>query len=259
MAVYRSDQAQLTFASEVAQGGDVERLHGASVTGASYLLAANTAEAGDTSITVAAGASYVVGDFIRIGDTSGAGINSGVSINSEVRKIEHKIGNTLYLDRPLAFRHQGAAATNAVNSVDRVTASLVVPTSGRKYITFVPGVYETVEVPDMETAIEPRYFLGTQSRRNFFQAYKGQQSFNGSVGDMVLLNGWPLRFPIGSVTTFPLDASDALISDGSTSTTLAAATDKGDIFINPTASLSGVAVGDYLLIEREASPTPSHK
>ena len=117
MAVYRSDQAQLTFASEVAQGGDVERLHGASVTGASYLLAANTAEAGDTSITVAAGASYVVGDFIRIGDTSGAGINSGVSINSEVRKIEHKIGNTLYLDRPLAFRHQGAAATNAVGSV----------------------------------------------------------------------------------------------------------------------------------------------
>ena len=258
MAVYRSDQAQLTFASEVGQGGDLERFMMTDSGGQpgvsnshSYLNAA--VSPGATQITVASGTDYAVGDFIRIGDTSTS------LTNSEVRKVEHKIGNVLYLDRALAFYHPGGNSSNTGNSVDIFDSVVKAATGGRKYITFVPGVYETVEVPDMETAIEPRYFLGTQSRRNFFQAYKGQQSFSGSVGDMVLLNGWPLRFPIGSVTTFPLDASDALISDGATSTTLAAATDKGDIFINPTASLSGVAVGDYLLIEREASPTPSHK
>ena len=69
MAVFRSDQAQVTFAAEAAQGGDFERL-GASVDTSSYLYI--SANPGDLSITVAAGAGYRVGDFIRIGNTANA-------------------------------------------------------------------------------------------------------------------------------------------------------------------------------------------
>ena len=54
MAVFRSDQAQVTFAAEAAQGGDMERLGAASSnyasSGNSYLTIATNP--GETSITV---------------------------------------------------------------------------------------------------------------------------------------------------------------------------------------------------------------
>jgi len=242
MAVFRSDQAQVTFAAEAAQGGDLERL-GATVTAVSYL--ASSANPGDLSITVTAGGSYVVGDFIRIGDT-------GAATNSEVRRVEYKNGNVLHLDRPLAFQHIGGA-NNAAGGVDRITgASDDAPSAGRKYITFLPGVYETVDVPDPEMAIEARYFLGTNARRNFFQAYKGQQTFTGAMGDMVLLNGWPLRFPVGGVVTVP--HADTMSGAVTGTHTVAAGTandiKKGDIFFNPAGDYSStIVVGDYIVMD----------
>ena len=67
MAVYRSDQAQLTFATEAAQGGDPELIEG-TVSGVSAALTADHS-AGVRSITVdgVTGGTLVVGDFIRIG------------------------------------------------------------------------------------------------------------------------------------------------------------------------------------------------
>ena len=135
MAVFRSDQAQITFAAEPAQGGDVERLSIASGTAtAGYLNGA--VSPGATQIVTAGSSAYVIGDFIRIGD-------SGViNINSEVRRVEHISGTgtalTLFLDRPLAFNH--ITGNNAGGSVDRITGVSTGVNQGRKYITYVPVV-----------------------------------------------------------------------------------------------------------------------
>ncbi len=250
MAVFRSDQAQVTFAAEAAQGGDMERLGAASSnyasSGNSYLTIATNP--GETSITVNAGTAYNVGDFIRIGDT-------GAANNSEVRRVEHKNGAILHLDRPLAFAHTSGNTT--AGAVDIYDGGTDIPAdSGRKYITFLPGVYETVDVPDPEMAIEARYFLGTESKRNFFQAYKGQQSFNGSMGDMILLNGWPLRFPIGGVVTIPQATNIADAVTGTFGNAPSAAITKGDIFITTgTNHTSNVSVGDYIIVDYSTANT----
>jgi len=245
MAVFRSDQAQITFAAEAAQGGDAERLSIASGTAtAGYLN--GVVVPGATQIVTAGSSAYVVGDFVRIGDS---GI---INVNSEVRRIEHISGTgtalTLFLDRPLAFYHPTGNTTGG--GVDRVTGASTAVDQGRKYITFVPGVYETVEVPDPEMTIEPRYFLGTQSKRNYFQAYRGQQSLSGSIGDMLLLNGWPLRFPIGKVITIPYQSNGSTIAMDSTIVTTARV-DKGDVFIL-TAS-NAFAVNDYVVVDSVAA------
>ena len=250
MAVFRSDQAQVTFAAEVGQGGDVERITMSSAT-AGYIHTNHSANAGDSSLTVTNG-TYSVGDFIRIGD-------SGQPSNTEIRKIEH-IGSAsspwvLHLDRPLAFAHTGSGTgVPASVGVDIATGAV---SNGRKYITFLPGVYETVEVPDPEMAIEPRYFLGTQARRNFFQAYKGQQSYSGSIGDMILLNGWPLRFPIGGLVTIPHATT---MSEATSNTTMAVASGaannirRGDVFFNPAANYtSPLSTGDYIVMDYTAT------
>ena len=76
-------------------------------------------------------------------------------------------------------------------------------TGSVSYITDVPGVYESVSVPDMAPTIEPRYFLGTTAKRQPAEFYAGQQAFSGGISDMVLLNANPLRFPIGKMITVP--------------------------------------------------------
>ena len=97
MGVFRSDQAQVTFAAEPAQGADIERYTSATVSNASTLDGAVTS--GALSITLTSGSSYVVGDFIRIGE-----IQTALQ-NVEVRRVEYKDGNVVYLDRPVAFYH----------------------------------------------------------------------------------------------------------------------------------------------------------
>jgi hypothetical protein len=66
---------------------------------------------------------------------------------------------------------------------------------------FTPGVWESIEVPDPTMEIEGRYLLGIGAKRNFYTAYKGQQSLSGTLSNFELLNGYPLRFPIGTVAT----------------------------------------------------------
>ena len=89
--------------------------------------------------------------------------------------------------------------------------------------------------------IEGRHFLGTASKRNFSVAYSGQQSLTGSVGGITLINGWPLRFPIGSVTTSSSTKSGNAL-------TLAAEARKGDTVVTLNAS-TALVVGDYLIID----------
>ena len=216
MGVYRSDQAQLTFAAEAAQGGDPEMIEGTPATGSTTINA--NFNAGSRSITVASASNFTVGDMVRIGTVDGTEANTYTV--HEARRIELIDGTTFVLDRPTAFYHASGQEVKELSALGGAAAR----NDKGKYITFIPGVYETVDTPDPEMSIEGRRFLGTQSKRNWSVAYPGQQTLTGSVSGIVLLNGWPLRFPIGSVVTTPQ-------SLGGNTALLYGAAKKGDIYV----------------------------
>ena len=325
MAVYRSDQAQLTFATEAAQGSDPEMIEGTLVSsGATGIaissrtqitLLAEDLDNSETGIDVddgtlfavgdiiridielmlvgsistntltvtrgylhstavvhsdnapiypangfAAGTraislnrltyTYVVGDFIRIGTLDGTAENT---VNEhEVRRIESMSAagdtatNTFTLDRPLAFFHLDIEEIKEINAI----GGHATRNDKNKYITFIPGVYETVDTPDPEMSFEGKRFLGTQSKRNWSVAYPGQQTLTGSVSGIVLLNGWPLRYPIGKVTTIPQAVTGSATLDG--------AVKKGDVFITLSGSHEVVA-GDIIAIYDAANTTNTTK
>ena len=200
---------------------------------------ADDAPAGSRSITVdtyLTGA-FVVGNFIRIGPMWGSGVP--LIQETEIRRIEFIEGHNLHLDTPTAFFHPDNTSVQIVTNVTDTDAD--------KYMTTVPGVYETVEVPDPEMAIEPRYFLGTASKRNFYSAYKGQQTFTGSLGGFVLLDGKALRFPIGKVVTTPVAAA----FEASTTILAAGATKKGDVYVAIDGeSVGSLSPGDWLNFDK---------
>ena len=236
MAVFRSDQAQLTFAVEAAIGGDPEMIEGTAGTGSTTSSAAF--EAGSRAITVASASNFTVGDQIRIGTVAGTPANTVEE--HEVRRIEFIDGTTFVLDRPTGFYHASGQEVKEITAVGGAADR----NDDNKYLTWIPGVYETVDTPDPEMTIEPRRFLGTQSKRNFAIAYKGQQTFSGGVSGIVLLNGWPLRFPIGKVVTTPSSVS------GTIAINKAAGVKKGDIFVPLDGGDVGtIAVGDYINID----------
>jgi hypothetical protein len=243
MAIYRSDQAVVTFGAEAALGGYIEGASGSTVgsTASSTVATAKPISAGDQSFTITSATDFAVGQYIIIGTTG----STNSQKNTEVRRLVSISGTTFYLDAPCGFNHgAGQLVKDIVTYTD---------TANDKYITYIPGVYDTVTTPDMTPTIEPRYFLGTGAKRNFTAAYKGTQAFNGSIPSFILLNGWPLRFPIGKMNT--------TISGGSTdtpSTIKAGATaggsgglgaKKGDTFIALTVSShSNIAVHDFIQI-----------
>ena len=243
MAVYRSDQAQLTFATESGGHGGYPELASSVTADGSKVGRINMTAglpAGSRQITVDnMGTPIVTGDFIQIGPGVAG---SGSTRESEIRKAEYVDGTTgLTLDAPTAFFH---ADNTDITSVTAVAAA-----NKEKLISWVPGVYETVEVPDPEQAIEGRYLLGTNQKRNFFVAYKGQQTFSGALGGFILLNGWPLRYPIGKVTSIPT-------ADSLTSRTYMTTSKKGDIYID-VASASALSAGDVIVIDYASSPASS--
>ena len=253
MGVYRSDQAQLTFAAEFGgQGADAEMIE-ATVSGSTALLAADVSS-GSRTITVdtIATAALVVGDFIRIGTVAGT---ASATVNEhEVRRVEALSGTqqvgtspgnviTVLLDRATAFIHANNEEVKEATAIGGDATR----NDKAKYITFIPGVYETVDTPDPEMTIEGRRFLSTQSKRNFSVAYAGQQSLNGSLTDFVLLNGWALRFPIGKIVTTPSALAGTTIL-------LNGATKKGDVYISADGTnVSNLAVGDYINIDDGSS------
>lgn len=231
MAVLRPDQAQLTFAVEAAPGGDAETGDVSDVSGGGTSAISVSVSPGSRTITCTLGSTFIVGDFIRIGDNADNTIHS----NREIRRIEKISGTTFTLDRPLAFYHAAHANSEVIECTGYGSV-----TEGDAIITWVPGVYETVDTPDPVMAIEPRYFLGTQSKRDFFMAYKGQQTFAGSLSGITLLNGWPLRFPFGKIITVGG-------TDVGSSTYLSLAAKKGDMYITVN-SASTLGINDYIRI-----------
>ena len=234
MAVYRSDQAQLTFATEGGHGGFPEAATTVEASGGSAVIDVTAGiPAGSRSIYVDAISGVTAGEYIRIG--------AAATDQTEIRRVEHitldagsSTDGTLYLDAPTAFFHPNNDAIAVILSVTEATTD--------KFATWVPGVYETIEVPDPEMAIEGRYLLGTNQKRNFYVAYKGQQTFAGALGGFVLLNGWPLRYPIGKVS------STAIGGTHTERTTLASDARKGDYQITVT-SASSITAGVMIAID----------
>ena len=246
MAVYRSDQAQLTFATEGGHGGYPEpatTVVEESSAGAATINMADGLPAGSRQITVTSLSGITAGEYIQIG--------SSATEETEVRRVEYVDGTTgLTLDAPTGFFHpqsDGIAVVNGVTGAD-----------SDKFITWIPGVYETVEVPDPEMAIEGRYLLGVGQKRNFYVAYKGQQTFSGALGGFILLNGWPLRFPIGLVNSIPVGgvpgSATTSINGDYTDLSDANGARKGDYWITLDA-VDGVAPNNLIAIDYNASPT----
>ena len=144
---------------------------------------------------------------------------------------------TIYLDQPTGFFHRNNEALDEKTVPDATYA-------GDSFVTFLPGVYETITTPDLQPEILPQYFLGTTSTRNPYIFLKGRQTFTGTLSNFILLNGYPLRFPFGSIRTVA-----SAISGGAS--TLAAGTDyyKGERAITITVA-STFANGEYIEIER---------
>ena len=248
MAIYRADQAQLTFGVEAAQGGMPEL---ASVTGEGTGTAlidnADGYAAGSRQMTVSnAHANIVAGAFVRIGPEISADGQS--ARESEVRKIEYVDGTTLIFDVPTAFFHADNTELQLVTTVG--------DTDIDKYIDLIPGVYESVDLPDMAPSIEPAYFLGTASKRNFYGVYSGQQSYTGSIGSFMLLNGRALRFPIGTVASSTLYVNTAG-SDGDPTygAMINGAVKKGDVHVTVDAAYGTIAQNTYLVFTGSTSRT----
>ena len=249
MAIYRSDQAQVTFSTESAQGGYLECASSVTDSGDAACTLDGAHEAGVTKLTVASltsqEATDILNKYIQIGpEVSG----SGTTRESEIRKVVHVDSTTtLHLDAPTGFYHETGKNIQTVSAVTSVSTDV--------YIDQIPGVYDTIDCPDPEMTIEPRYFLGSQSKRNFYSAYKGIQNFVGSIGGFILLNGRALRYPIGKVVTHTTQQAAF-----STATLLAAAAKKGDVYVNiDSASTLGIAANELLVFDYTASPVSTSK
>tara|TARA_R110002020_G_scaffold73446_8_gene188153 strand:+ start:2379 stop:4097 length:1719 start_codon:yes stop_codon:yes gene_type:complete len=247
MAILRNDQALLTFAPEAGKGGYVETATG-SASGADTNIATTAAKAGDTSITVASASGMAVGDFLRIGTV--AGTYTATVYPTEVRRIEYMDGTQIHLDAPLGFDHPTGTTGGKVMEIPSLTAFSTTTTTDGYFssadypiIRLTPGIWETIDAPDPEPTITPRWFLGNGNKRNFSVVTAGMQNYVGSVPGMVMLNGKALRFAIGKVVTKPRAAD--LATAGLTITEPAS---KGDIYITASAG-HGLAADDMICID----------
>tara|TARA_R100001463_G_scaffold24594_1_gene58548 strand:+ start:309 stop:2078 length:1770 start_codon:yes stop_codon:yes gene_type:complete len=245
MAVFRSDQSQLTYAMESAPGGDVELNNGSRKSSGTYGQLTADHAVGTDQLTYDGlnNGPWVVGDMVRIGNlnqSTDAGASTAVPF--EIRRIVHGSNlsgsGTLFLDRPLGFTH---ANNSYIVEIDGAST-----TQQAKIITEIPGVYESVNVPDMVPSYEPRYFLGVGQKRDWTKMYVGAQSFSGSLPGFIPLNGKPFRWAIGSVFDVPSAVESA-------STDIDGAVSKGDIYVTLDGS-HGYSAGDFICFSNGATP-----
>ena len=209
MAVYRNDQVDFSFAAEIGAGGLLAPFKASDK--ASGELATTTDAIvlpGATVIPVSATTNAAVGDYVQIGTTG--------TDSTEVRKITAlSAGVSIRVTPPVWFYHASGEAVQENTYTAGTITSLALDTNTMDHMRFTPGVWESIDLPDPAMEIEPRYFLGTESKRNFYAAYKGQQSFSGTLSNFELLNGYPLRFPLGTVATTGTDSgAGGSVTDG---------------------------------------------
>ena len=256
MAIYRSDQSQLTFGAESAPGAYAELSYGNTLSSGSnssspyqHAQLKGAVEAGTIEITVDnpySSFEFAAGNAIQINRLNHA------TQESEVRQVLFAVTSgseqTLTLDAPLAFYHADDEYVNRISSVSDQASGV--------YINQLPGIYETVDLPDPVQDIQPAYFLNSASKRNFHRAYSGSQSFSGSIPNMILLNGKALRYPIGQVASSTTYINTAG-SDGNPTygAMIDGATKKGDVFVTVDAAYGTIATNTYLVFTGSTTRT----
>ena len=104
-------------------------------------------------------------------------------------------------------------------------------------ISWIPGIYETIDTPDVEESYEPRYMLGSATKRNPFTFLRQQQTYTGSVAGVVLLNGWALKYAFGEVESNGVtNNTAAAVVIANSQPWTSAICNKGDVWIKFTTS-----------------------
>ena len=171
MAIYRSDQAVVTFGTEAAPGGYPELAYPTTLQGSGVTTTLDGAHpAGSRSITVTAAGALAIGDYIQIGYAVGS---TPGQYNSEIRRIAAIDGNKLYLDVPTGYNHIDDVEVDEIDPDDAAPLAVwpparqaTAPVNFADAIRFVPGIYDTVEVADQETTYNPVYALGSTAKRS---------------------------------------------------------------------------------------------
>lgn len=207
MPIYRSDQTQLSFSAEAGLGGYMDFIITATTagwTGGLINMFPGGLVAGSRSVIFdgVSGGTLSVGDYVSIGTPNTA--------HSEIRRIS-SLGTytgggagTVFFDYPTGFFH--------ADNDPIVEATVSTAPTGQSFATFFPGVWETINVPDLIPEIIPIYMGSTTALRNWSIAYRGKQSFPGSLPGLILLNGFPLRFPFGRIDTIGTPSSITTIN-----------------------------------------------
>ena len=259
MAIYRSDQASVTFAAEAFPGAFIENATVASPIelGTSARSLNANATAGSITITLDGATNESALDngngtyYVIVGNDTAAGTSGSNYGPREVRKvIDGHDTLTLTLDHPLAFDHASGAPVQAKVIEAAAVDTLTTPIA--KYQTWLPGVYDAVDVPDVEQAFEPYYILGSQNR-NPYAIYPGQETLAGGIGGMVLLNATPLRFPLGKLTTKPTTIDNTLgWKVGTNATSNGASQGATNVPIFHASSTAPIAAGTYVMFGANA-------
>jgi hypothetical protein len=250
LAIYRAEQSRLSFCSEASSdvGGYMEVID-TTTDSSDWTAVINLSAglpAGSRSVTFDGGSgTLAVGNYVLIG-TAG---NS----NAEIRRIA-SLGSyngtgatgTVYFDYPTGFFHADDEAlderTNAAPTGTTYTSETS-PAGGINFASFLPGVWESVTVPDLTPELMPQYFNKTASDRNWSYLYRGRQTFQGSLPNIILLNGFPLKYSFGNVYTTGTDSGT-----GGSDLNETSGVNVGEREVTLT-SATGYAAGDYIQID----------
>ena len=237
MPIYRHDQARLSIGSESGLAAYAELIDTTTDAGGVSTSLTGDHAAGSRSLTVASNADFAVGNYVLI---EVAGLD-----HTEIRRVVGLSGTTiLLLDYPTGFYHLGGVnidrRTNAAPTGTTYTSTTTA--GGINFATFLPGVYETITTPDLTPELLPQYFLKTTGDRNWGYMYRGRQTFSGSLPNLILLNGYPLKYPFGRVATTGTDVG------GGGGSTISSATFVGRRNIPVTDRLN-YANGDFIQID----------
>ena len=216
MAIYRHEQARLSISSEIGDGGYLERCGTMGISTVKPFSsstenlkvpsgATKELKPGTNFFTLLYTSTPPVFANLELGDYLIIGVPG---INSEIRRVVN-IDNLetnsadIYLDYPLGLYHTESSdetirklkRNSNTGRLEDSAAYSIIP--GVNLSTFLPGVYETIQCPDLVPELMPKYYLKEKSDRNWSYMYRGRLTFNGSVPDMILLNGFPLQYAMG--------------------------------------------------------------
>ena len=201
MAVYRNDQVDFSFGAEIGAGGYLAPVKATADADGDLTTTTDTVSLpGARTIGVTGTDDAVVGEYVQIGTFGTDG--------TEIRQIKSFVtDDTITFTAPIGYYHRSGVAVQTVDTTSSAgtMTGLALDSNTSDHMRFTPGAWESIEVPDPTMEIEPRYFLGVGAKRNYYSAYKGQQSLSGTLSNFELLNGYPLRFPIGTVSTAGTD------------------------------------------------------